>query len=105
MHAIDSADGEQGDFEIEVHHPLDDHPSGASAAALLRIAPGFAELISRADKALAFAGGAHHRFNDAWQTDLGNRRAEAFFAVGKTIAGGGKLQLFRRRGECLRGSW
>lgn len=39
MHAIDSADGEQGDFEIEVHHPLDDHPSGASAAALLRIAP------------------------------------------------------------------
>ncbi len=21
MHAIDSADGEQGDFEIEVHHP------------------------------------------------------------------------------------
>ncbi len=40
MHAIDSADGEQGDFEIEVHHPLDDHPSGASAAALLRIAPG-----------------------------------------------------------------
>ena len=97
MHAIDSADGEQGDFEIEVHHPLDDHPSGASAAALLRIAPGFAELISRADKALAFAGGAHHRFNDAWQTDLGNRRAEAFFAVGKPIAGGGKLQLFRRQ--------
>ncbi len=104
MHAIDSADGEQGDFEIEVHHPRRS-PSGASAAALLRIAPCFAELVSRADKALAFAGGAHHRFNDAWQTDLGNRRAEAFFAVGKTIAGGGSCSSSAAGGECLRGSW
>ncbi len=85
--------------------PLDDHPSGASAAALLRIAPGFAELVSRADKALAFAGGAHHRFNDAWQTDLGNRRAEAFFAVGKTIAEVEAAALPPPGGECLRGSW
>ena len=97
MHAVDGADGEQGDFEIEIHHPLDDHPPGAGAAALLRIAPGFAELVSRADKALTFAGGAHHWFDDARQTDVGDRRAEAFFAVGKAIAGGGELQLFCRQ--------
>ena len=50
MHAIDGADGEQGDFKVEIYHPFDDHPPGAGAAALLGVAPGFAELVRRADK-------------------------------------------------------
>jgi hypothetical protein len=51
MDAIHGADGQQGDFEIKLHHTFDDHATGTGAATLLRIVPGLIQRATVADKA------------------------------------------------------
>lgn len=46
MYVIDSVDGEQGDFEIEVYYFFDDYLFGVSVVVLLCIVSGFVELVS-----------------------------------------------------------
>ncbi|CNU91599.1 Uncharacterised protein [Salmonella enterica subsp. enterica serovar Bovismorbificans] len=85
MHAIDGANGEQRNFKIKFNHAFHNHATRASASALLSILPCLRELFGRADKALAFAGRAHDRFDDARKTHCGYRIMKTGLTVGKAI--------------------
>ena len=97
MDAVNGADGQQGDLEIKLHHPFNDHATGTGAATLLGVLPRLVQRAAVADKALSFTGGAHHRLNDARVTNLLNGLQECGLIASKTIARRGQPELFCRQ--------
>ena len=89
VNAVHRADGQQGDFVVEIHKALDDDPATAGAAALLGVAPGRFQISLAAQQALALAGGAHHRLGDTRITQSGRRGGKTLVVVGKGIGRGG----------------
>ncbi len=82
------ADGEQGDLVVEVHEALDDHPGAGHPAAGHRVLPGRLDVGRRPHRALALAGGGHHRLDHAREADGVGAGAQLLQRVAEPVGAG-----------------
>ena len=98
----DRAHGELGDFVIEIDKPFHNDPAVADAAAGHGVVPCFLDIFRAVNFALAFAGAAHHRFDDTGVADALpvfaiDRRLQFGQRVAKLVGAGGQAQCFCRQ--------
>jgi hypothetical protein len=92
---VQGAHGEQGDFVIEIDDAFDDDPPGLDPAAAGRVIPGSLDIGRAAQQRLAFAGGGHYRFDDAWVANaVINCRLQFGQGVGEAVGRGRHAQFF-----------
>ena len=82
------ADGQLGDFVIEIDKPFHDHLSGTGTPAFLRIMPGTVDIFLFADDALAVSARTHDRLDDTRHPDCFHSLDELLFRLGKAIRRG-----------------
>ncbi len=85
--------GQQGDFVVELHQPLDNHLTCPRTPPLLRLHPGAFQALRPAHKGLALPGRAHHRLDEAGITNLGHSLLERRSVAGERIRRSGQSQL------------
>ena len=92
---VDGADGEEGDFVVEVYESFNNNATALDTPAGLGVIPGCGNIIVIADNGLAFAGGTHHGFDHTGEAHGGDGLFEFEGVGGEGVCGGRESEFFR----------
>ena len=99
--ALALANGEQGDFKLEVDELFDDHFLAVAAHARARVVPAGLNVGGGFGHALAFARRAHHGFDDHRKTNRVGLCQEFFRRLGVVELGGAHAQTHRHIADAV----